>query len=346
MGVLKRELEDERPAVTSLVVPLAGDRHVRQKQSSREQPEHHAGGQEGAPSPLPRQPHEDRQEQQRVRHLRKRVDAKNDRRHDVAGRPEQPAHARQRALGRLYLFIEPAEVRQKTEREIEELGRDPDEIHRHDRRHHEPAGQRRRRQGAHPRVQEQVTAPDDERQQERVKDEEAVRAEHADERRGGERIYERLPVVVPRSIGVRLRARPDERRAQHHAGLDDVAPLFQEEPGGSAGKLAPHADEILAPILEVAILREAVPHHVVGRFVALDADGGFREIHRQRQPAVHAEQRDDQEEPRPQIQPGDGRSVAGGGVGVHTGALLVRNDKSDTSTPFLCVARETRCRIS
>ena len=343
---LERELRAERPAIASLVVPLARDRHVGQEQTAGAQPEHHPGRQEPAPSPLPGQPREDRHEQQRVRHFRKRVDSQKDRRHDVARRPEQPAHARQGPLGCLYLFIEPAEVRQQAERKVEELGRDPDEIHRHDRHHHERAGQRRRRRGAHARVQEQVAAPDDEREQQRVKNEEPVRAEHADERRRDERIGERFPVVVPRRVGIRLRAHPDERRPKHHPRLDDVAPLFQEEPGGSTGELAPDANEVLAAVLEVAIRREAVPHHVIGGFVALDADGGFREVDRQRQPAVHGEHGDDQEQPRTPIQPHGGRLVAGGDLRVHTGALPVRNERSDTSTPLRCVARETRCRMS
>ncbi len=106
-----------------------------------------------------------------------------------------------RAVAACNLLVQPAEVRHQTEREVEQLRRNPDEVDRHDGGHDEGAGQQRRQCRRHPRVQEQVPAPGDQRQQQRVEHQEAVGAEERDERRREERVDERLAVEEAVRIG-------------------------------------------------------------------------------------------------------------------------------------------------
>jgi hypothetical protein len=71
-----------------------------------------------------------------------------------------------------------------------------------------------------------------------------------------ERIDERLAVVEPRLRGIRAAV--------------DAAALLQEHAGRPRRKLAPHADEILPAIRQIAVEDEAPAHHVVGGLVALE----------------------------------------------------------------------------
>ena len=71
---------------------------------------------------------------QRVRHLGERRKSEHQRGHDVAARPEQPSHPGRGLLRRRHFLVEPAEVCDHAEREVEELRRDPHEVDRNDRR--------------------------------------------------------------------------------------------------------------------------------------------------------------------------------------------------------------------
>ena len=101
--------------------------------------------------------------------------------------------------------------------------------------------------------------------------EKAVRAEEDDERRGNQRIDVRLRKVQPFvALGI-FALQPSEERERARAAYLDVLAGLQEYAFGP-GKLFPDANQILALVLEVEISREAVPEHVVGRLVALEAD--------------------------------------------------------------------------
>ena len=89
--------------------------------------------------------------------------------------------------------------------------------------------------------------------------------------------------------------------------LDDVAPAFQEQSGRAGREFPPDADEILAAVREVAVLGEAVPHHVVRGLVALDAHRRARKVDGEREAAVDAEQRRDEHQPRARGTPRPGR---------------------------------------
>ena len=181
----------------------------------------------------------------------------------VARSAEQPPRSAWCTLPAFHLLVEPAEIREKSEREVEQLRRDPDEIHRDDRRHDESAGERRRQRRVHPRMEEQVPAPGDEREKNRVEHEKSIRAEESHEGRRKQRIRECLAVEESLLVGIRYGAGPDERRTPHQPGVDDIPPAFQEESGRAGGEFSPHPYQVLTTVREVAVLGEAVPHHVV-----------------------------------------------------------------------------------
>ena len=146
--------------------------------------------------------------------------------------------------------------------------------------------ERRRQRRVHPRMEEQVAAPGDERQEDRVEHQESVRAEEPHEWGREQRIHECLAVEESLLIGVGTGTGPYERRAPHQPGIDDVAPAFQEESGRARGEFAPDPDQVLATVREVAVLGEAVSHHVVRGLVTLDPHRRAWEVDGEREAAV------------------------------------------------------------
>ena len=181
------------------------------------------------PAPAPEQPQNDRRKQQRVRHLREGRHAEQHRGDEIAARAEQPPAATRRGGGGGDLLVEPAEIRDQSQREVEELRRNPHVVHRHDGGHHKSACEDGRDHRPHARLQEDVAAERRQRQQQGVEHQEAVRSEQPHERRGDERIDERLAVEVAGRIRIGPRRRPEERRPEHQPGLHDVAALLQEQ---------------------------------------------------------------------------------------------------------------------
>jgi hypothetical protein len=188
------ELEEIRlPIAAALVVPVAGDGHVHGEQPGPDDHECDRGDYRRSDGGVgscrlqagdPPQPQQARaSEQQRIRRLRERRNPEQDRHRKIAAGREQPPGASRRALGRCDLFIKPTEVRQECQREIKQLGHDPDEIHRHDRGHDEAGGQDRGRPRTRARVQEQVATQKHQGQQARVQDQKTFRTEDEDERR-------------------------------------------------------------------------------------------------------------------------------------------------------------------
>ena len=75
---------------------------------------------------------------------------------EVRARAEEPPGAARRLVSRGDLLVEPAEVAQDHERQVEELGGRPDGVRRHHRRHHERRGEDDGHRGGRAGVQEQV----------------------------------------------------------------------------------------------------------------------------------------------------------------------------------------------
>ena len=217
-------------------------------------------------------------DQQHVRRLRERGDAEQHRRQRrPTRRSEQPARGRAAApRRRRHFLVEPAEVaRAVTSDEVEQLGRDPHEV--------APARPT-------PARTPSATAPSatgdrarsgtgsahrhDQRQQHGVEHEEPVGAEQEDERRGGR---------AGRCTPCRSRAASD----RGSGCARDRARTARPPPSASVGIVAPASSgrRLSGPLgnsrhtrtrssrryVEVAVLGEAVPHHVVGRLVALEA---------------------------------------------------------------------------
>ena len=128
-----------------------------------------------------------------------------------------------------------------------------------------------------------------------MEEEEPVRARHPDERRREERVDVGLPEEEPLRVRVGRGRDVHERRPSVHAPLER-APLLQEHALRARRELLPHARQVLATVGQVAVVGEAVRHHVVGGLVALDAERRARHVDRQRDAAVDAddEQRGDQ----------------------------------------------------
>jgi hypothetical protein len=132
------------------------------------------------------------------------------------------------------------------------------------------------------RQQKQVGEVEIEREQQRVEDEEAVRAEQPDERRRRERIDERFRVIQPRPDRILELDAADIGKAVRRTPARHLAAL-QEDPFRSAAVLLPHTREILALEAEIEIAGEAFREAVVGRFVALERLGFARQVDRRRE---------------------------------------------------------------
>ena len=181
-----------------------------------------------------------------------------------------------------------------------------------------------------------------------MEQQESVGTEQPDERRGDERIHERLAVIEPLLVGIRPVRHMQERKGRVHACAHRPSQL-EEHPRWAARELAPDAHEIGAAVLEIPISREAVGHHVVRRLVALKAERGPGKVHRQRQATVDEEDDRGGDEARTDIDDvrlchGHGRPVrgaAGSGVTLTPARLRVRNDRSCARMPRRRVGRDT-----
>src|SRR5690606_40858691 len=117
-----------------------------------------------------------------------------------------------------------------------------------------------------------------------------------------------------------------------------IGTALQEDARRSGLELAEAALEVLAPILEIAVLGQAVGHQVVGGLVTLDAHGRGPEVHRQGEAAVDREddQRRDPADPSPQLPI----------LLDHTVALSVRNARSARLATSRRRGRDSRTRTS
>ena len=145
----------------------------------------------------------------------------------------------------------------------------------------------------------------------------------------------------------------NERRASVHARRRRSRPFFRNTPDGPDGNSRHTPRQVLAAVREVAVVGEAVPHHVVGGLVALDAERRPREVHRQPQPPYR------QSTSSAATSPGAAsmrwREAVGlsGSVGMaRLGDALTRGPGGPveerqvrSSTPRRCVRRDTSCRI-
>ena len=276
-----------------------------------------------------------------MRGLREGRQPEPDGRHEVAARADEPGAARPscRCRGTRHFLVEPEEVAEGDQAEIEEIGREPHEVDRRHRHEHERQREDQRRRRLAARHEERVGADEARQQHEHVQHEESVGAKEADERRREERIDERLGEVEPRGIGVGLHIHVQER----HRAVEPqvrIAAALEEDPFGSARELAPHAHEVLAPELEVAIVGQAVPESVVGGGVGEEAVRRLRIVDRERPGEEHRGERGrghDAEAP----------GLRAGAPGVdHGRAPSWRNDRSSVRALCRFVRFDDSCSSS
>src|SRR5690606_20770953 len=113
-------------------------------------------------------------------------------------------------------------------REVEQLRRQPDEVHRRGGREEERDGERDRRRVARARADERIAGAEARGQEQRVQYEEAIGAEQDDERRRRQRVDEGLAVVETVAAVVGRRRHPHER--ERRLALEpDLTALLQED---------------------------------------------------------------------------------------------------------------------
>src|SRR5688572_23323156 len=182
------------------------------------------------------------------------------------------------------LLVSPEEHRIQRQRDIEELGDEPHEVHGYRRDTQKRGGKRQR----HPvrscdGRDKQVDDEHIEGGEQCVKHQKPIRAEQVDERRRSERVHERLRKV---QAGLALRVLPfypsHEGKLGRSPYINGLAAL--QENSLRARKLLPDANEVLSLELKVEVPREAVREHVIGGFISLEPPaGGLWKIYRYRE---------------------------------------------------------------
>ena len=265
-------------ALAALIAELATRQRVQPEQAHHDQAEADDHQREPPPFAGEKRRGPNRQREENVRRLGKRRDAEQRQGRVVrTRRAQKPFEARVPVRRRGDPFVAPEKERREDERDVEELGREPDEVdrcHRGKEKHRREAGGQTRARSSCRQVS--IRERHVERQQQRVKHEEAGRPEQPDERRGKQRIDVRLPVVEAAPRGVRGALHREKGKRGRPAEVDIAAAL--EEDAVRAGELLPDPNQILALEREVPVAREAVGQAVVGRLVSLEPLRGSRKI--------------------------------------------------------------------
>ena len=274
-GPLEGEALVERLAgEAALIVPLSRDPEVDGEAGCR----HGAAGgtdqhavQEAAPPPC--QGHERRHERQIAR-FRKSDQPQQHGGRQIGASTSQPC--RKSIPGGSDFLVEPDEIGEAHEREVEGLGRQEHGVEGHD----GCAEKGRARQGGgagrEPRGREEVEADEDAGQKQDIEGQQAVQTGDPGERRRDERIEVRL--AEEQAIGRRRGA----------------LPALEEDAVRTPPVDAIEAGDVLTRVREVAIMGDAEGHGDVGGFIALDAVRRANDVHRQGGDEQHGKDQEDE----------------------------------------------------
>ncbi len=276
VGERKAGVAVERLSIATLIVEFTGDRGVAREQASGGQRKDNRHHRRAPPLPSPGRDDEEREEQERMRRLRERRCAEERCCQVISASSAQPAGACGTLGGGL--LQRPQAERTEHQRNVQELGRQGNEIDRHDGRAEEDDGVGQGESRARPaRAQEGVGGQNVERHQHRVQHQEPVGAEGADERRGNQGIEVGFAVIKTVRPRIRRPHHASVGKAPDALQIDGLPPL--EEDAFRCGKLLPDPDQIPTLEGEIEVPGEAVPEAVIGRLVSLKSQLRLRQIH-------------------------------------------------------------------